>query len=76
MQNGQTEPKVYIDTPQALFVHSKKLLKKEKPIPTRLFYNTIITFYILFFAVGAIFTSPQLCRNLNIQISLHSYPDL
>ena len=32
MQNGQTEPKVYVYTPQALFVHSKKNIKKEKPI--------------------------------------------
>ena len=30
MQNGQTEPKLYVDTTQALFVHSKKN-KKRKP---------------------------------------------
>ena len=31
MQNEQTEPKLYVDTTQALFVHSKKN-KKENPL--------------------------------------------
>ena len=31
MQNGQTEPKLYVYTTQALFVHSKKGINKEKP---------------------------------------------
>ena len=31
MQNGQTEPKLYVYTTQVLFVHSKKGIKKEKP---------------------------------------------
>ena len=30
MQNGQTEPKLYVYTTQALFVHSKKHSKKRK----------------------------------------------
>ena len=31
MQNGQTEPKLYVYTTKALFVHSKKNTKKENP---------------------------------------------
>jgi len=31
MQNGQTETKLYVYTTKALFVHSKKDIKKEKP---------------------------------------------
>ena len=31
MQNGQTEPKLYVYTTQALFVHSKKNKKKKSP---------------------------------------------
>ena len=49
MQNGQTEPKLYVYTTQALFVHSKKhSKKKEKPKQNRLFYK-YTTFLILVF---------------------------
>ena len=39
MQNGQTEPKLYVYTAKALFVHSKKNRKKEKPIKAFLHLN-------------------------------------
>ena len=54
MQNGQTEPKLYVDTTKALFVHSKKHLKKRKADKNQLFYNILNNYILLFFAVCAI----------------------
>ena len=60
MQNEQTEPKLYMDTTKALFVHSKKNLKKRKADKNQLFYNILNNYILLFFAICAIFTPQKL----------------
>ena len=39
MQNGQTEPKLYVYTTKGLFVHSKKDINKEKPKVCSVFHH-------------------------------------